>query len=121
MLRFHWKWGEHEIRQAAHAMTTFTEVVNRMGGRFVTPIERDGSKAISTGGEIIHEVGTARMGTNERNSVVDGLGRSWAVRNLFVADGAVMASSWNKNPTLTILALSWRTSTHLADLAAREL
>lgn len=119
VLRFHWKWGEHEIRQATHSMTTFAEVVDRMGGRFVTPIDRDGRKAISKGGEIIHEVGTARMGASERTSVVDGFGRSWAVRNLFVADGAVMASSPDKNPTLSILALSWRTSANLADLAAR--
>jgi len=119
VLRFHWKWGEHEIRQATHSMTTFAEVVDRMGGRFVTPIDRDGRKAISKGGEIIHEVGTARMGASERTSVVDEFGRSWAVRNLFVADGAVMASSPDKNPTLSILALSWRTSANLADLAAR--
>ncbi|WP_447764161.1 GMC family oxidoreductase [Sphingopyxis panaciterrae] len=119
VLRFHWKWGESETRQAAHAITTFLEVIERMGGKPVGPVERDGRKAISKGGEIIHEVGTARMGSAAKNSVVDGFGRSWAVRNLFVADGAVMVSSPDKNPTLSILALSWRTATHLADLAER--
>lgn len=119
VLRFHWKWGEAETRQAAHAITTFLEVIDRMGGKPVGPVERDGRKAISKGGEIIHEVGTARMGSAAKNSVVDGFGRSWAVRNLFVADGAVMVSSPDKNPTLSILALSWRTSAHLADLAER--
>ncbi|MDX3899252.1 MAG: GMC family oxidoreductase [Sphingobium sp.] len=119
VLRFHWKWGETEIRQAAHAAKMFEDVIGRMGGTIVPPFERDGAKAISKGGEIIHEVGTARMGDAERNSVVDRLGRSWAVRNLFVADGAVMVSSPDKNPTLSILALSWRTATHLGDLAQR--
>ena len=119
VLRFHWKWGEAETRQAAHAITTFLEVIDRMGGKPVGPVERDGRKAISTGGEIIHEVGTARMGRSEKDSVVDGYGRSWAVRNLFVADGAVMVSSPDKNPTLSILALSWRTASHLADVAER--
>lgn len=119
VLRFHWKWGDYELRQAEHAIQTFAEVVDRMGGKPVGPVETDGRKAISKGGEIIHEVGTARMGSTERNSVVDSFGRSWAVRNLFVADGAVMVSSPDKNPTLSILALSWRSSSHLADLAER--
>ncbi|MCP3731011.1 GMC family oxidoreductase [Sphingomonas sp. MG17] len=119
VLRFHWKWGEPEIAQATHAMATFLEVIDRMGGTPVPPFERDGRKAISKGGEIIHEVGTARMGADAKTSVVDSFGRSWAVRNLFVADGAVMVSSPDKNPTLSILALSWRTASHLADLAQR--
>ena len=119
VLRFHWKWGDYELRQAEHSIQTFMEVVDRMGGKPIGPVETEGHKAISKGGEIIHEVGTARMGSSARNSVVDGFGRSWAVRNLFVADGAVMASSPDKNPTLSILALSWRTSSHLADLAER--
>jgi choline dehydrogenase-like flavoprotein len=32
------------------------------------------------------------------------------VKNLFVADGAVFASNADKNPTLTIMALAWRTA-----------
>lgn len=119
VLRFHWKWGETETRQAAHAMRTFAEVVDRMGGTPIGPVELDGAKAISTGGSIIHEVGTVRMGDRPDNSVVDAHGQSWAVKNLFVADGAVMPSSPDKNPTLSILALAWRSSAHLADLARK--
>jgi len=119
VLRFHWKWGEHEKRQASHAMKTFLEIVETMGGKPIGTPETDGAKAISKGGEIIHEVGTVRMGDSPENSVVNGYGQAWAVKNLFVADGAVMASSPDKNPTLTILALAWRTSAHLADLAER--
>ena len=119
VLRFHWKWSEHETRQAAHMVETFMEVTHRLGGRVVSGAETDGRKAISKGGEMIHEVGTVRMGASPEDSVVNSYGQSWAVKNLFVTDGAVMVSSPDKNPTLSILALSWRSSDHLAQLAKR--
>ena len=120
VLRFHWQWSEHETRQAAHAVKTFLEVIDRLGGKPLGKVATEGAKAISNGGEIIHEVGTVRMGKDARSSVVNEYGRAWAVKNLFVADGAVLPSSPDKNPTLSILALSYRTSSHLADLARRS-
>ncbi len=117
VLRFHWRWGESETRQAAHMVQTFLEVTERLGGKPLSHVETDGRKAISKGGEMIHEVGTARMGGSERDSVVNPYGQAWAVPNLFVTDGAVLVSSPDKNPTLTILALAWRSSDHLVQLA----
>jgi choline dehydrogenase-like flavoprotein len=119
VLRFHWKWGEHETRQAAHMVTTFLEVIDKLGGKPIGNVERDGRKAISKGGEMIHEVGTARMGHDDKDSVVNQYGQSWAVPNLFITDGAVLVSSPDKNPTLSILALAWRSSDHLAQSAKR--
>ncbi|MFX8820938.1 GMC family oxidoreductase, partial [Acinetobacter baumannii] len=84
--------------------------IDKMGGKPVGHVETDGRKAISKGGEIIHEVGTARLGHNDGDSVVNQYGQSWAVPNLFVTDGAVLVSSPDKNPTLSILALAWRSS-----------
>ncbi len=66
---------------------------------------------------MIHEIGTVRMGHNEKDSVVNQYGQSWAVPNLFVMDGAVMVSSPDKNPTLSILALAWRSADNMATLA----
>jgi len=117
VLRFHWKWGEHETNQAAHAVKTFLEVIDKLGGTPEPGVETDGRKAISKGGEMIHEIGTARMGHNDADSVVNQYGQSWAVPNLFVMDGAVMVSSPDKNPTLSILALAWRSADNLATLA----
>ena len=114
VLRFHWKWGEYEIRQAAHMQKTFAEILRRAGGNVIAG-ETDGAKAISKGGEIIHEVGTTRMGSSARDSVVNSFGQSWRVKNLFVVDGGIFASNAHKNPTLTILALSWRNSEYLAN------
>jgi choline dehydrogenase-like flavoprotein len=117
VLRFHWKWGDYETGQAAHMVKTFTEVIERLGGKTIGKVETDGRKAISKGGEMIHEVGTVRMGASEADSVVNQYGQTWAVPNLFVTDGAVLVSSPDKNPTLSILALAWRSSDHLAQLA----
>jgi choline dehydrogenase-like flavoprotein len=119
VLRFHWKWSEHETGQAAHMVQTFLEVIDRLGGKPMPGFKRDGAKAISRGGEIIHEVGTVRMGHSPADSVVNQFGQSWAVSNLFVTDGAVLVSSPDKNPTLSILALAWRSSDHMAGLARR--
>ena len=117
MLRFHWKWGESETNQAAHMVKTFLEVIDRLGGKPLGTVETDGKKAISKGGEMIHEVGTARMGHDDKDSVVNQFGQTWAVPNLFVMDGAVMVSSPDKNPTLSILALAWRSADNLVRLS----
>ncbi len=71
-------------------------------------------------GELFHELGTARMGIDARNSVLTKSGHTWDVRNLYIADGASFASHADKNPTNTIMALSWRASDHLADSFIRK-
>ena len=72
------------------------------------------AKAISKGGEIIHEVGTARMGRDAKDSVVNQYGKSWDVDNLYMTDGSVFVSKAHKNPTLPILALAMRSSENIA-------
>jgi choline dehydrogenase-like flavoprotein len=37
------------------------------------------------------------------------------VKNLFVADAAPFVSNPDKNPTLSIIALAWRTAEYLAE------
>ncbi len=112
VLRFHWKWSDHEIKQAEHMQETFAEMLEEMGGK-ATPLK--GAAAIKRPGEIIHEVGTARMGDKASNSVVNQYCQAWDVKNLFLMDGSVMPSNPDKNPTLTILALAWRSSEWLMD------
>jgi choline dehydrogenase-like flavoprotein len=118
VLRFHWKWAEHDLRRAAHMRQTFRAVIERLGGRVI----EDGAQAETlpaVGGSNSHEVGTIRMGLSPKDSVVNSFGQTWSIRNLFVMDGSVFASSADKNPTLTILALAWRNSAHLIDEARK--
>jgi len=113
VLRFHWKWSEHETKQAAHMVRTFADLITSMGGKVNGTVETDGAKVIANGGQIIHEVGTCRMGTDSRTSVLNQYCQSWEVKNLFVTDGAPFVSNADKNPTLSILALAWRTCDHI--------
>jgi choline dehydrogenase-like flavoprotein len=68
---------------------------------------------------VIHEVGTTRMGNDPKTSVVNRYGQAHDVKNLFVADGGVFTTNPDKNPTLTITALSWRMSDYLLDQAKK--
>ncbi|MBM3814712.1 MAG: GMC family oxidoreductase [Acidimicrobiia bacterium] len=65
-------------------------------------------------GESIHELGTCRMGSDAKKSVLNGFNQSHDCRNLFVVDGSSFVSGGAQNPTLTILALSLRASEYLA-------
>ncbi|MDQ6675715.1 MAG: GMC family oxidoreductase [Acidobacteriota bacterium] len=114
-LRFHFRWADHEIKQAQHMHNTFTNIIEAMGGR-VTGIanpERE-AKGVSVGGSIIHEAGTIRMGDDPQTSVLDRWCRAHEVKNLYVADAAPFLGNPDKNVTLTIVALAWRTAEHLA-------
>jgi choline dehydrogenase-like flavoprotein len=55
------------------------------------------------------------MGTSAATSVTNSWSQSWDVKNVFVADGGVFASNADKNPTLTIMALAWRTSDRILE------
>jgi hypothetical protein len=113
VLRFHWKWSEHETRQAAHMQKTFADLIGAMGGRLRSAPLADGAKAIEPGGKIIHEVGGTIMGSDPRKSVTNQWCQTWDVKNLFVTDGGPFCSNADKNPTLTIMALAWRASDYL--------
>jgi choline dehydrogenase-like flavoprotein len=62
-----------------------------------------------------HLLGTARMGTDLTDSVVDPWGRAHDVPNLYVLDGSVFVTSGSVNPTSTICALALRTTEHLIE------
>lgn len=55
-----------------------------------------------------HPLGTARMGTSAKNSVVDINHQSHDVEGLYIVDGSVMPSSLAVNPQVTIMALATR-------------
>jgi len=115
VLKFHFKWSEDEIQMARHARETFREIIETAGGEVVRTAGPENNWGISTGGAVIHEVGTARMGQARSTSALNSYCQAWDCKNLFVTDGAPFVSNANKNPTLTILALAWRTSEYIRD------
>jgi choline dehydrogenase-like flavoprotein len=66
-----------------------------------------------------HLLGTCRMGDDPRTSVVDRYHRAHDVRNLFICDGSSFVTSGRGQPTMTIQALAYRASEHIARFARR--
>ena len=121
VLRFHWKWGDNELRMARDMQETYREIVETAGGTYMPPVQRgaDHPYGIADGGVIIHEVGTVRMGDRPATSALNGYCQAHDVKNLFVTDGASFVTNADKNPTLTIMALTWRASDYLLDQAKK--
>ncbi len=117
VLRFHWQWSDHELKQVVHMHRTFASIIDALGGRYQSKPLTDGLKGIRPGGDVKHEVGGALMGNDPKKSVVNPWCQTWDVKNLFLADAAPFCSNADKNPTLTIMALAWRT----ADYALEEM
>jgi choline dehydrogenase-like flavoprotein len=137
VLRFHWKWSDHERNEARHMRESFTAILEGLGGTINPPPfgrgggagttgttgttgtagtpPADNRPVLGAGGGIIHEVGCVRMGTSPDNSVVNQFCRVHDVPNVFSADGGPFASHADKNPTHTIIALAWRTAEYLAE------
>jgi choline dehydrogenase-like flavoprotein len=116
VLRFHWRWSDHEIKQVKHMQDTFEALIHEMGGTLMwNKGTAENDYGIASGGSIIHELGATRMGADPKTSVVNPTCQAWDVKNLFIADGGPFVSQADKNPTWTILALSMRTSSYIAD------
>ena len=115
-LRFNYNWSDHEYKQVKHMQQTFRSIIDQMGGKALwdMPAEEEGY-GITNPGQIIHEVGTTRMGDDPDESVLNKYCQAHDVDNLFVVDGGPFVSQPHKNPTWTILALSMRTSEYIID------
>ena len=116
VLRFNYNWSDQEYKQVKHMQETFRNIIDEMGGEpmWDLPSKEDGY-GITNPGQIIHEVGTTRMGDDPDASVLNKYCQAHDVDNLFVTDGGPFVSQPHKNPTWTILALSMRTSEYIAD------
>jgi choline dehydrogenase-like flavoprotein len=115
VLRFHFKWSQDELLQAKHMQETFQQIIETAGGVVTRKSGPENNWGISAGGEIIHEVGATKMGDNPKTSVLNQYCQAWDCKNLFITDAAPFVSNADKNPTLTISALGWRTSEYIAD------
>jgi len=121
VLRFHWKWGDNEIKMAKDMQETMRAIVEAGGGTYFSRSQIDAAHpyGIEDGGVIIHEIGTARMGADSKTSVLNGYCQAHDVKNLFATDGACFVTNADKNPTLTIMALTWRASEYILDEAKK--
>jgi choline dehydrogenase-like flavoprotein len=123
VLQFHYNWTENEIKQAKHMHDTFEELLTSAGAKLLGSKPGPESQyGLLAPGRIIHEVGTTRMGTDPSKSVLNSNCQAHDCKNLFVVDAGPFVSQADKNPTWTILALSWRTSDYIVkELTSKNL
>ena len=110
VLRFHIKFGDNEKKMAADMADSAREMFEDAGIQVLSV-----TREILTEGYSIHELGTARMGSDPKKSVVNQFQQSHDVKNLLVVDGSTHVSASCQNPTWTIMALCWRSCDHLAE------
>ncbi len=116
VLKFNYTHSMNEINQAKHMQDTFEELIHNMGGEPLGEKPgKDRDYGLLPGGEIIHEVGTTRMGSDPKTSVTNKFSQLHDVDNVFVVDAGTFTSQPDKNTTWTILALSWRASDYIIE------
>ena len=102
--------GENSRRMLDHGVARAVEALQAAGAtgwRIEAPLRPAGW----------HLLGTARMGTDPKRSVVNEWGRAHDVRNLFIVDGSVFVTGGGVNPTTTIQAVAL----YIADQMKRRL
>ena len=102
-LKIEFSHGQNEQKLAEDATAQAVAMLNSAGAKVL-----HSTAEIAPGGAAIHEMGTARMGNDPRESVLNAFNQSHDVANLFVTDGASMTSSACQNPSLTYMALTAR-------------
>jgi choline dehydrogenase-like flavoprotein len=111
VLKITMAWGDNEKKMIPDMAETAAEMLEAAGATNVQPF----SVMDRVPGYGIHEVGVARMGADPKSSVLNQFQQTHDVKNLFVMDGAGFASSACQNPTLTIMALTVRSTDFLME------
>jgi choline dehydrogenase-like flavoprotein len=111
VLHFDIAWGENEKTMIRDMAVSAGEMLEAAGAKNVRTFALEDRIP----GYSIHEMGTARMGSDAKTSVLNQFQQAHDVKNLFVMDAAGFPSGGCQNPTLTIMALAVRSTDHLMD------
>jgi choline dehydrogenase-like flavoprotein len=104
MIVFDAAFGENELTMRKDMMQSAIEMLDMAGFKNITGYNRP-EVHLGLG---IHEMGTARMGRDPKTSVLNSFNQVHGCKNVFVTDGAAMASSSCVNPSITYMALTAR-------------
>lgn len=102
--------GENDLKMAKQILDDGQAMIKAAGGMVMSVAKEPGKPGLG-----IHEMGTARMGKDPGNSVLNRFNQAHDVANLFITDGSAMASSGCVNPSLTYMALSARAAHHAVE------
>ena len=109
-MRFDVTFRDNEIRMMEDARAEGERMLRAAGLTNVTSYQRE-----HVPGDAIHEMGGARMGADPRESVLNRWSQAHDAANLFVTDGAQMASVSCVNPSLTFMAFTARAANHAVE------
>jgi len=113
-IRVDWRYCRADIESLAATLDLIAAEMARTGaGRLAYQRETLEEDLLRYGAYGGHHIGTARMGTDRRTSVIDADCKLHTVDNLYVAGSAAFPTSSQANPTLTLIALSLRLGAHL--------
>jgi len=110
-LKIDYEIGDNERKMRDHIYDVLEEAGKRAGIEWVHFTRGE----LDSNGSAIHEHGCCRMGEDPKRSALNKFNQMHDVKNVFVVDGSAFTSASEKNPTLTILALSWRATDYLAE------
>jgi choline dehydrogenase-like flavoprotein len=103
MLTIEMEYGENEKMMRNDMINAAKEMLESSEPAWVVGVDHP-----SVPGSVIHEMGTARMGNNPKESVLNKFNQCHDAPNVFITDGACMVSSACQNPSLTYMALTAR-------------
>lgn len=106
-LTFDCEFKENEYKMREDMANSAAEMLEAAGLKNVDTYDNVGAPGLG-----IHEMGTARMGTDPSNSVLNNYNQVWDAPNVYVTDGACMTSASCVNPSLTYMALTARACDH---------
>ncbi len=104
------EYKENEKAMLKDILTSGAEMLEKAGFKNIQA--NDTGEAPGLG---IHEMGTARMGKDPKTSILNAHNQIWDAKNVFVTDGACMASNACQNPSLTYMALTARAANFAVD------
>jgi choline dehydrogenase-like flavoprotein len=102
-------WGENDLKLFNAMRESIRDIFDTCGSEMLL----QGNDAPT--GFTSHEVGSVRMGRNPKTSVLNSFCQAHDVKNLFVVDGSCFTTFPEKNPTLTIAALSVRCARYIVE------
>ena len=110
VLRMSVAWGENERNLVKDAGQKAAEMMEAAGMKNIKVLNE-----IHLPGDANHDVGTARMGSDPKKSVLTQFQQTHDVKNVFVMDGSCFNAPGCQNPTLTIMALTVRSCDYLKE------
>ncbi len=109
-IKFHFEFQENEHKINQDIVNQGEDMLRKAGAQHVSSFQGK-----MPGGAAIHEMGTARMGHDPKESVLNKWNQMHDVPNVFVTDGACMTSASCVNPSLTFMALTARAVDYAVD------